>query len=46
MHISYIINPKMCFNQSYLTTDSDVFYKVANSYKFVQPHTYDFIRFV
>ncbi len=32
--------------QRYLMTNSYVFYMVANSYKFVQLHSYDFVRFL
>ncbi len=31
----------MQFCQRYLTTNSYVFYEVANSYEFVRPHLYD-----
>ncbi len=33
----------MCFIQHYLTTNSYVFYEVANSYEFVRPHSYDLV---
>ncbi len=37
---------KMCLKQRYLTTNLYVFYEVANSYEFIQPNSYNFIRFV
>ncbi len=32
--------------QRYLVTNSYIFYLVANSYKFVQSHLYDFVWFL
>ncbi len=36
----------MSKRQCYLTNNSYAFYEVDNSYKFVRPHSYDFVRFV
>ncbi len=35
-----------CLIQRYLTTNLYVFYEVANSYEFLRPHSYDFVRVV
>ncbi len=32
--------------QRYVATNLYAFYEVANSYEFVRPHSYDFVRFV
>ncbi len=36
----------LLINQCYFTTNSYLFYEVVNSYKFVWPHSYDFVQFV
>jgi len=41
VHVVFIFEP----NQCYLMTNLYVFYEVANSYKFIRPHSYDFVRF-
>ncbi len=44
--VTWSFRNHQCWKQCYLTMNSYLFYKVADSNRFVQPHSYDFVRFL